>query len=306
MTQRLWCPRSRRLGKTLNISTLGYSLQKSDEDLSHLFEGLSVTADPKAMAHFQKYPTLLITFKDVKAKTFPEALEGIGARIRRLYEEYSYLLKGEPLPFGQARSFERILAGEATKQDLQDSLFELSQMLYKHHGTRVVILIDEYDTPIQSGYMNGFFDDVVLFFRNVLSAALKDNVALFKGPWSILNYIQKGTLAPYWVNTGSSDLIEHLATRQGMGLSAKSAALLNGESIEVPIDDNIVLRDINRRPDALWNFLLFSGYLKLAKLVLHEGRYTGSLCIPNIGHIPGQTSERVYAPLGVHHVVGRV
>jgi len=343
-------PRPRRFGKTINLSALGYFLRKTDEDLSHLFEGLAVTRDPAAMAHFQKYPTLFVTFKDVKASSFAEMLEGIGSRIRQLYEEHSYLLKKASLSVGQAESFQRILASKATKQDLQGSVFELSRMLHDHHGTRVAILIDEYDTPIQSGYVNGFFDDVVLFFRNFLSAALKDNVALFKGvltgilrvakenmfsglnnidvnsilspryatcfgfteeevagildparleearswyngylfggqviynPWSILNFIQRGVLAPYWVNTGSNDLIERLATQRGMGLSALSAALLNGETIEVPVDDNITLRDIDERPHALWNFLLFSGYLKLASLELREGRYTGALCIPN-------------------------
>lgn len=342
--------RPRRFGKTLNLSTLGYFLRKTDEDVSGLFEGLKVTRDPAAMAHFQRYPTAMVTFKDANATSFADALEGIGAQIAALYEEHAYLLTGGSLPVGQARSFERILAGEATRQDLQRSLYNLSQMLLRHHGREVVLLIDEYDTPILSGYQNGFFEEIVLFFRNLLSAALKDNSALFKSvltgilrvskenlfsglnniqahsilssdyatsfgfteeevasivdparleevrswyngylfggqviynPWSVLSYIRKGTLAPYWVNTASNDLIEHLATKQGMGLSANSVALLNGETIDVPIQDDITLRDIDRRPEALWNFLLFSGYLKLANLTVQEGRYTGSLCIPN-------------------------
>ncbi|MBK8256782.1 MAG: AAA family ATPase [Polyangiaceae bacterium] len=343
-------PRPRRFGKTINISALGYFLRKTDENLSHLFEGLAVTRDPKAMAHFQKYPTLFVTFKDVKAKTFAETLVEIGKQIERLCREHRYVIDGKPLDTGRAHRLERLLSGTASKTDLESSLLDLMEVLQEHHGERIVILIDEYDTPIQSGYVNGFFDDIVLFFRNFLSAALKDNSALFKGvltgilrvskenmfsglnnidvhsimsptyatsfgfteeevasivdpqhleevrswyngyvfggqviynPWSILNYVKKGILGPYWINTSSHDLIERLATRQGMGLSAMSAALLHGETIEVPLDDNIVLRDIDQRPDALWNFLLFSGYLKLAKLVFHEGRYTGVLCIPN-------------------------
>ncbi|MEZ4302063.1 MAG: AAA family ATPase [Polyangiaceae bacterium] len=352
MSAVLLFPRPRRFGKTINLSTLGYFLRKTDEDLSALFEGLSVTRDAEAMRHFQKYPTLSLTFKDVKAKTFEEALGAIGGQLRGLYEEHAYLATEGSMHVGQARMFERILAGEATKLDLQDSVFELSKMLHKHHGERVVVLIDEYDTPIQSGYLYGFFDDVVLFFRNFLSAALKDNRALFKGvltgilrvskenmfsglnnvevhsllsprystcfgftegevasivdaerleearswyngylfggnviynPWSILNYVKNGVLAPYWVNTGSSDLIEKLATKRGMGLSAMSSALLHGDPIEVPIDDNIVLRDIDKRPDALWSFLLFSGYLKLVDARRDEnGDLTGRLAIPNI------------------------
>ncbi|MBK8256919.1 MAG: AAA family ATPase [Polyangiaceae bacterium] len=343
-------PRPRRFGKTINLSALGHFLRKTDQDLTHLFDGLAVTRDPKAMAHFQKVPTIFITFKDVKAVTFPKLLDAIRSRIIELYREHRYLLDRASLDSTMAGRITRILDGSLSQQDLEDSLWFLSTALFEHHGRRVAILIDEYDTPIQAGHLNGFFDDVVLFFRNLLSAALKDNNALFKGvltgilrvskenmfsglnnievhsilgkeyatafgfteeevaaivdpahidqvrawyngylfggqviynPWSILNYVKKQELGPYWVNTASSDLIERLATTYGMGLSAMSAALLHGETIEVLIDDNIVLRDIDTQPDALWNFLLFSGYLKLAKLTLHEGRYTGLLAIPN-------------------------
>ncbi|MBK8256410.1 MAG: AAA family ATPase [Polyangiaceae bacterium] len=343
-------PRPRRFGKTINLSSLAYFLRKTDENLTPLFEGLKVSRDAAAMAHFQKYPTIFITFKDVKATTFDKVLEGIGTRVAELYREHQYLLDDAGLGRSMTMRLEKVLQGAPSQRDLEDSLWVLSTALYEHHKTRVVILIDEYDTPIQSGYVNGYFDDVVLFFRNFLSAALKDNSALYKGvltgilrvakenmfsglnnivvhslvsneyatsfgftedevasivpvdrlaevrawyngyvfggqviynPWSILNYIKKGTLEPYWVNTSSNDLIEHLATKQGLGLSALSAALLNGETIHVLIDDNIVLRDIDRQRDALWNFLLFSGYLKLAKLTLREGRYRGDLAIPN-------------------------
>ncbi len=83
------------------------------------------------------------------------------------------------------------------------------------------------------------------------------------------------------MNSGSSDLIETLALKQGLGLSEMSAALLNGGTIDVPIDENIVLRNIDKTTDAFWNFLLFSGYLKVTNVVLREGRTSGSLSIPN-------------------------
>ena len=343
-------PRPRRFGKTINISALAYFLRKTDEDLTHLFEGLAVTRDARAMAHFQKYPTIFVTFKEVKATTFEKAVEGILQQVSECFRAYRHLLDENRLDDTMARRFRKVLDGNITATELESSFKWLSIMLDEHYKVRPVILIDEYDTPIQAGYTHRYFDDIVLFFRNFLSAALKDNVHLSKAvltgilrvskenmfsglnnidvhsilspryatafgftedevasivdpahldevrswyngylfgekviynPWSILNYIKRGTLEPYWVNTGSSDLIEHLATKQGMGLSAHSAALLRGETIDVIIDDNIVLRDIDQMPDALWNFLLFSGYLKLAKFVRHEGRITGSLCIPN-------------------------
>jgi hypothetical protein len=344
-------PRPRRFGKTINLSALAYFLRKTDEDLSHLFAGLEVTRDPKAMAHFQKYPVLFITFKDVKAKTFAAALTGIREQIFSAFDEHRHLLDENKLDPSSASQFQRVLSREVTDDELCYSFQWLSRALYKHYGQRVVILIDEYDTPIQSGYTNDFFDDVVGFFRNFLSACLKDNNALFKGvltgilrvakenlfsglnhitvhsildepystsfgfteaevaaiidpahleevrawyngylfgghviynPWSILNFIRKGSLEPYWVNTGASDLIETLALKRGLGLSEKSSTLLNGGTIDVPIDSSIILRDVENNPDAFWNFLLFSGYLKIVDLKLTMGKYRAKLAIPNV------------------------
>ncbi len=329
---------------------LGYFLGKSKQDLSHIFEGLAVTRDEHAMKHFQKYPVITVSFKDVKATSLAGTMAGIREQITKAYEEHRHLLDDGHLDATKARQFHRILMNEVTDHELPYAFDWLSQALYDHHGERVVILIDEYDTPVQSGYMYEFFDDVVLFFRNFFSACLKDNRALFKGvltgilrvskenmfsglnhimvhsiidetystafgfteeevaaiidpahleevrswydgytfgghviynPWSILHYVKQGLLKPYWVNSGSSDLIEHLAVKQGLGLTDKSEALLRGETIDLQIDSNIVLRDIDKTDDALWNFLLFSGYLKTVQLDLVVGRYYGKLAVPN-------------------------
>lgn len=350
MSTVLLFPRPRRFGKTLNLMSLGYFLRQTDEDLSHLFAGLGVTRDPRAMTHFQKYPTIFVTFKEVKATSFEGAMVGIREQIAAAFYEYRDLLDEGKLDPTRERQFRRVLDGQVTNDELQYAFKWLSHTLHQHYKKGVVILIDEYDTPIQSGYMYDYFDEVILWFRNFFSAAFKDNVALFKGvltgilrvskenmfsglnnievysilapefgtafgfteeevaaivdparleeardwyngyrfggqviynPWSILSFIKRGTLQPYWVNTGSSDLIDHLAAKKGMALSDRSYALLRGETIDVRIDDNIVLRDIERRSESLWNFLLFSGYLKIAKLDFHEGKYTGALCIPN-------------------------
>ncbi len=344
-------PRPRRFGKTINLSTVAYFLRKTDENLLHLFEGLDITRDPMAMTHFQKYPVVFVTFKDVKAKTWADAMVGIRRQISKAYDAHRYLLDRSDISPASVRQFQRVLLEEAADSELMYSFELLSKLLHEHHKERVVILIDEYDTPVQSGYTNDFFDDVVGFFRNFFSACLQDNVALFKGvltgilrvskenmfsglnhidvysiidkpystsfgftegevaaiiepekleevrswyngyifgghviynPWSILHYINEGLLKPYWVNTGSSELIETLALKRGLGLSEKSAALLNGGTIDVPIDSNIVLRDIERSPNAFWNFLLFSGYLKIVDLKLEMGEYTAKLAIPNI------------------------
>ncbi|WP_438000181.1 AAA family ATPase [Sorangium sp. So ce185] len=364
-------PRPRRFGKTLNLSTLAYFLGKSDEDLSPLFQDLAVWSDPAARAHFQQHPVLLLTFKDIKTASYETTQEGIRSELQGLYAKHRYLLDEGALEPHERPRFERILYGEATEEDCRRSLRELSDHLARHHGRRVMILIDEYDTPIQSGYLNGFFDEVTLFFRNFFSAALKDNPSLFKGvltgvlrvarenlfsglnnvivssilndrryatsfgfteaevagvleqarpdsapagqtaplpehaplrlddirawyngylfsgeviynPWSILNCVASGALRPYWVNTASTDLLQDLIARRGLGLSSETEALLRGEPVEAHIDENIVLRDLDQQPEALWSFLLFSGYLTPRAVREELGDVIAELAIPNI------------------------
>ena len=343
-------PRPRRFGKSTNLSMLGYFLRKADENLTDIFDGLEVTRDPDTMKHFQRYPVITISFKDAKGATFVSAMKSIREQVVTAYREHVYLLEPGRVEDTLAQRLALVRAGKADDDDLKFSLLWLSQALYAYHNQPVVILIDEYDTPIQSGYLYEFFDDVVLFFRNFFAACLKDNPALYKGvltgilrvskenlfsglnhimvhsiiqetyntafgftekevaaivepdrldevrswyngynfggeviynPWSILHYIYHGKLQPYWVNSGSSDLIETLAVKQGLGLTTRSETLLQGGSIDVPVDSNIVLRDIDKNDDALWNFLLFAGYLKPVEVRLVVGRYCAKLAIPN-------------------------
>lgn len=350
-TQVVLFPRPRRFGKTLFLSALAYFLERGNEDLTPIFQDLAVWNDPVARAHFQQHPLLFLTFKDVKHRSHKDAMDGIRLEVRALYGKYRDLLVSGALHADEARDFERMLNGEATDTELSRSLKLLSDILARRHGRKVIILIDEYDTPIQSGYLNGFFDEVALFFRNFFSAALKDNTSLFRAvltgvlrvsrenlfsglnnvyvrslldeayattfgftepevaailpperldevrawydgylfggqviynPWSILSYIKTGQLRPHWVNTSANDLLQDLLTRRGLGLSAETEALLRGEPVEAILDESIVLRDLDHQPEALWSFLLFSGYLKPVALRDEPGEIVASLAIPNL------------------------
>lgn len=343
-------PRPRRFGKTTNLSMLGHFLRKTNEDLSHVFKDLAVTRDERAMAHFQKHPVISVSFKDVKARTWSEALGAIRNQLHGVLSQHSYLFADDAPAYASAGRLRGILHGEPKVEDLSYSFKWLSQALYEYHGERVVILIDEYDTPLHTGYTWGYFDEIAIFFRTFFSTCLKDNDALFKGvltgilrvakenmfsdlnhisvysildrrfntsfgftedevreivdpahleevrawyngylfggqviynPWSIINYARDELLQPYWVNTGGSDLIEKLALKEGMALSDNSAALLNGGTIEAHVQTNVVLRDIERVPNAFWNFLLFAGYLKPLDLRLDVGEWRANLAIPN-------------------------
>jgi hypothetical protein len=100
-------------------------------------------------------------------------------------------------------------------------------------------------------------------------------------PWSILHYIKRRSLEPYWVNTASTDLITRLAIKQGLALSEQSEKLLNGGTIDTIVDAKIVLRNIEHERDAFWNFLLFAGYLKPVQINVIDGEYQAKLAIPN-------------------------
>ena len=174
-------PRPRRFGKTVNLSTLRCFVEKSADDVRPLFAGLAIEQRPEAWAHFQRYPVIFMTFKDVKAASFELALAAIRQVIARAYEEHRYLLQGGVLSEQQREDFIRILGKKGDETLYWGALRELSAHLHRHHGEKVAILIDEYDTAIHAGFSAGYYDPIVGFFRNFLSGGLKDNPHLWKG-----------------------------------------------------------------------------------------------------------------------------
>ena len=169
-------PRPRRFGKTLNLSMLRCWFEKRDEDLSHLFEGLSIwRAGEPYRAHFQRYPVIALSFKETKHDRFDRALAALQKKIQALYHEHRYLLDSDRLSEWQRRDFLAILDGTAAPVLHERALLELSGYLHAHHGERVVILLDEYDEPIHAGHVHGYSDQILDFLRVFLGAGLKGN-----------------------------------------------------------------------------------------------------------------------------------
>jgi hypothetical protein len=178
----LLLPRPRRFGKTLNLSMLRCFLERSNDDLSHLFEGLWIWgAGAEYRGHFRRYPVLALTFKDVKAATFEEAWTKIRLKIQDLFDQHRYLLDGAALSALEAARFRSVLDDTAPRELYHRALADLSRQLHRHHGEKVVILIDEYDEPIHAGFAGGYTQDIVGFFRAFLTEGLKDNPHLYKG-----------------------------------------------------------------------------------------------------------------------------
>jgi RNAse (barnase) inhibitor barstar len=173
--------RPRRFGKTLNLSLLYHFLRKRETNESALFDGLAIQSSEIFDAHFSKYPLIYLTFKDIKTKTFHSALNKISFLIQCVIEKYPYLLTWDKLSLSASQMFERISYHRATLEDYEDSLKVLCEQLALYHNMPVVILTDEYDTPIHTAYTNGYYDEMIGFMRNLLSGAYKDNSSLFRG-----------------------------------------------------------------------------------------------------------------------------
>ncbi len=177
----LLLPRPRRFGKTLNLSMLRYFFDKNEQENKHLFKDLKIwQCENDIKKHCVKYPVINLSFKDTKAETWENCYELIISEIVDLYETHNYLLKNNVLTDNETKIYNEIIAETASKIKYQRSLKQLSKYLQRYHNEKVVILIDEYDAPIQSGYKN-YYDKVVSFMRNLLSGAFKDNSNLYKG-----------------------------------------------------------------------------------------------------------------------------
>ncbi len=174
--------RPRRFGKTLNMDMIRTFFEKTGEDTSVYFRDKKIWACGKKYHDYQgKYPVIFITFKDVKRDTWEETYDQISKILRQEFERHSELLQSGRCSKYEKLYFKNVLEEKADNTDMMMSLQRLSQMLDEHYGIPPIIIIDEYDTPIQQGHMRGFYDKVILFMRNLFSGGLKDNRHLSYG-----------------------------------------------------------------------------------------------------------------------------
>lgn len=174
--------RPRRFGKTLNMDMFRTFFEKTEEDTSIYFKDKKIWSYGKKYRDYQgKYPVIFITFKDVKRDTWEETFTHISKILGEEFGRHSELLNSERCSKYEKNYFKTVLEGTADNTDMMTSLQNLSQMLDEHYGIPPIIIIDEYDTPIQQGHMRGFYDDVILFMRNLFSGGLKDNKHLSYG-----------------------------------------------------------------------------------------------------------------------------
>lgn len=168
--------RPRRFGKTLNMDMLRVFFEISDQDTSVYFKDKKIWKCGEEYRKYQgKYPVIFLTFKDVKYDSWEATLDKIREILQNEFGRHKELANSDKLAEYEKAYFSRMLNGEVSLVDLATSLEKLSQMLTKHHDKAPIIIIDEYDTPIQEGYSKLFYDEIISFMRNFFSGAFKDN-----------------------------------------------------------------------------------------------------------------------------------
>ena len=174
--------RPRRFGKTLNMDMLRVFFEISEEDTSKHFKDKAIwRCGEEYRKHQGQYPVIFLTFKDVKFDSWKATLERIRGLLQEEFGRHQELATSDKLAEYEKTYFAKILTGDASEVDLTVSLEKLSQMLAKYYGKAPIIIIDEYDTPIQEGYSKDFYDEIIGFMRNFFSGAFKDNKNLTYG-----------------------------------------------------------------------------------------------------------------------------
>ena len=338
--------RPRRFGKTLNMSMVEKFFSLGYAGREDLFLGLKIWEDEGFRKLQGSYPVLLISFADVKESCFLQTRKKICTIIRDLYSQHRYLLKGHMLSQQEKQDFQNISADMENYQ-ASGSIKALSNYLFRYYGKRVIILLDEYDTPMQEAYVNGYWNELVSFTRSLFNATFKTNPNLERGiltgitrvskesvfsdlnnlevitttsrkyadcfgfteeevfsaldayglgdkkkevkewydgftfgdrrdiynPWSILNYLDKGQLAPYWANSSSNSLVSKLLREGSRELKASFERLLRGESLVTEMDEQIVYDQLDYDEQAVWSLLLAGGYLKVRDFRPHTSQF---------------------------------
>ena len=329
--------RPRRFGKTLNMSMLEQFFSVDYAGKNTLFEGLFIWEYEEYRNLQGTYPVISLSFANIKEKDYETTRWKICQLIKELYLTYNEILKSslseEDMEFVKSVST-TMKDGVATL-----ALHKLSDFLSRYYGKKVIILLDEYDTPMQEAYVNGYWEELASFIRNLFNSTFKTNPYLeraimtgitrvskesifsdlnhlevvtttsdkyatafgfteeevFKvleeyglgtekqdvkewyngftfgehtdlyNPWSILNFLDKKKYDAYWANTSSNRLVSKLLREGNRRIKTELETLLNRESIQCAIEEQLVYSALDENETAIWSLLLASGYLKVVE-----------------------------------------
>ena len=358
--------RPRRFGKTLNLSMLQYFFEdtgdaKQNKKNRTLFDGLNIMrAEETYTSRMGQYPVIFLTLKSAKQRNFEAAYFKLREEISGEFKRHEKQLMSGDIPEDDRALFYEIASGKADREVYSGSLKILSRLLYQVTGKKAVILIDEYDVPLENAYFSGFYNEMIDFIRSLFESALKTNAylqfavitgclriskeSIFTGlnhlnsisildkqysehfgfteqevrqamisygvenrfedmkewydgysfgnrevynPWSVIKFLydlvadQNAFTRPYWLNTSSNDIVKNLVLRADSETKGQIEMLLAGNTLDIPVHEEITYADIYENEVNLWNFLFFTGYLTKADEYMDDGMIFLKVRIPN-------------------------
>ena len=186
--------RPRRFGKTMNMSMLEAFFSVDYADRGELFEGLSIWKNEKYREIQGTYPVIFLSFARIKEKTYEGTKEKICEVLRNLYIQYSFVRDGEKMTAADKRFFDSVLETDMKETVATSSLYQLSDYLYRYYGKKVIILLDEYDTPMQEAYVDGYWEELVAFTRSLFNSTFKTNPFLERAVMTGITRVSKESI----------------------------------------------------------------------------------------------------------------
>ena len=185
--------RPRRFGKTLTMNMCNYFFSNKYAGRSDLFENLNIWKEEKFRKLQGTYPVIFMTFAGVKGKNYADATIGIKKQIVKLFSDYSYLREYEYFDENEKRAFANIKE-DMSDADAEYSLNLLSLLLEKYYGKKVLIFLDEYDTPLQEAYIQGYWDDMTTFIRTMFNNTFKTNPSMERAIMTGITRVSKESI----------------------------------------------------------------------------------------------------------------
>ena len=186
--------RPRRFGKTLNMSMVEQFFSLEYADQGNLFESLSIWSHEKYRSLQGTFPVISLSFARVKEKNFQQTKDKIYEILTNLYVKFSYLQDSEKLTDTDRLFIDRILKERMRDSDATSALYQLASFLYRHYGKKVIILLDEYDTPMQEAYVNGYWDELAAFIRSLFNSTFKTNPYMERGILTGITTVSKESI----------------------------------------------------------------------------------------------------------------
>ena len=359
--------RPRRFGKTLALSMIRTFFEKEYDISGNLidntccFTEMKIGQEKELCEKYQgKYPVITLSLKSTKQPTFELAYQMIAEQIASEFKRHRYLLNSDTLLEDEKERYRALMIQKGNQAEMTTALKFLSDCLNLYHKQKVIVLIDEYDVPLENAYFRDFYENMTDFIRSLFESVLKSNDSLefavitgclrvskesiFTGlnnleiisilnenyakyfgftqeeaeemlsyygisekkeelkrwydgylygnvevynPWSVVNYIKTAITnqiafpKPYWSNTSSNSIVKELIETADSSVRKEIEELIAGKELKKPVHEDITYADIKESQDNLWNFLFFTGYLKMTGQSLEGNTIYLKLAIPN-------------------------